>query len=313
VNRLERRCRALLRAYPGEFRAERGDEVLATMLDANAGRRAPRPGDVLDVVAHGLALRVRMALPLWGDSAAIALVGALTIGVALGVALVARFLLAGRHRYIAHHDPVLVLRTMVVGPVGVAALVAVYAGRQRLARWLGLLTALGVAGAVAGAVADGGLGRADPVRVGAVAAGAVVLLAALLLTRSVERATALVPRGVWPATAAVSTGVALTVVTIDVSAGAVLRLTEVVMVGYASCAGVLLLLALACWTARPRLTAAAALLCVPAGPAVVLVVWREIAPYGRAVPYAVPLAVAAVLVPLAIGQAALRHARPLVP
>ncbi|WP_162907190.1 hypothetical protein [Allorhizocola rhizosphaerae] len=57
---LERRCRLLLHAYPADYRAHRGDEIVATLLDsAGPHRTVPPLGDVLDVLGH--ALRRRMA------------------------------------------------------------------------------------------------------------------------------------------------------------------------------------------------------------------------------------------------------------
>lgn len=54
----------LLRAYPRRWRAERGDELLAVLLDGAEARGATRPsmGEVIDLVGHGLAARVGVAL-----------------------------------------------------------------------------------------------------------------------------------------------------------------------------------------------------------------------------------------------------------
>ena len=63
---LERRYRRWLLAYPADYRRERGDELVGTLLDlAGSGRRRPRPLDVLDLVACGLARRVAHA---WGPA-----------------------------------------------------------------------------------------------------------------------------------------------------------------------------------------------------------------------------------------------------
>src|SRR5437764_1080583 len=57
--RLARRCRALLLAYPPAYRAERGEEILSTLLDGAApGQRAPRPADAADVIVAGVKLRL---------------------------------------------------------------------------------------------------------------------------------------------------------------------------------------------------------------------------------------------------------------
>jgi hypothetical protein len=57
--RLERRYRRWLLAYPAEYRRERGDELVATLLDlAEPGRTRPRPLDLLDLLRAGLIRRV---------------------------------------------------------------------------------------------------------------------------------------------------------------------------------------------------------------------------------------------------------------
>jgi len=55
---LERRYRMLLRVYPAAYRAERGDEILGTLLDsAPAGRTVPRWWDAFSLVLAGLRVR----------------------------------------------------------------------------------------------------------------------------------------------------------------------------------------------------------------------------------------------------------------
>ncbi|MGN9808829.1 hypothetical protein ACTMSW_05650 [Micromonospora sp. BQ11] len=59
---LERRYRRLLRAYPADYRRERGDEIVGTYLDlAGPGRRRPSPADAADLVRGGLRQRLRAA------------------------------------------------------------------------------------------------------------------------------------------------------------------------------------------------------------------------------------------------------------
>jgi len=58
MRRLERRCRLLLRAYPAAYRRERGDEILATLLEATpAGRGRPVFRDVRALLMGGLRAR----------------------------------------------------------------------------------------------------------------------------------------------------------------------------------------------------------------------------------------------------------------
>ncbi|WCN81808.1 GlsB/YeaQ/YmgE family stress response membrane protein [Micromonospora sp. LH3U1] len=57
---LESRYRRLLRAYPGDYQAERGDEIVGTYLDTvEPGRRWPSPHDALDLLGAGIRERLR--------------------------------------------------------------------------------------------------------------------------------------------------------------------------------------------------------------------------------------------------------------
>jgi hypothetical protein len=59
---LERRCRRLLRAYPAWYRAERGEEMLATLLEASPpSAQWPSPRDVRALIMGGLKVRA------WGN------------------------------------------------------------------------------------------------------------------------------------------------------------------------------------------------------------------------------------------------------
>ncbi|GIH07839.1 hypothetical protein Rhe02_59060 [Rhizocola hellebori] len=56
---LERRCRRLLLAYPPGYRAERGDEIVSTLLDeARPGQRYPTLRDAIDLLIHATRRRV---------------------------------------------------------------------------------------------------------------------------------------------------------------------------------------------------------------------------------------------------------------
>ncbi len=58
MTKLERRCRALMLAYPAQYRRDRSDEMLDTLLDATPqGRDWPLPRDVWALVAGGLLVR----------------------------------------------------------------------------------------------------------------------------------------------------------------------------------------------------------------------------------------------------------------
>lgn len=55
---LERRCRLLMRAYPAGYRRERGDEIIATLLEATPeGRRRPLARDMRALIMGGLRAR----------------------------------------------------------------------------------------------------------------------------------------------------------------------------------------------------------------------------------------------------------------
>jgi hypothetical protein len=83
---LERRCRLLLRAYPPEYRARRGEEILSTLLDSvPVGRRAPSFADAVDLVGNGL--RRRWGLyGIVGLDAGLALAAPVALALAAGIA-----------------------------------------------------------------------------------------------------------------------------------------------------------------------------------------------------------------------------------
>ncbi len=62
MTELERRYRRLLRAYPADYRRDRGDEIVGTYLDlAGPGRRWPSLADAADLGRGGLRQRLRAA------------------------------------------------------------------------------------------------------------------------------------------------------------------------------------------------------------------------------------------------------------
>ncbi|GAA2588807.1 hypothetical protein GCM10010399_18550 [Dactylosporangium fulvum] len=88
TDELRDRYRTLLRWYPADYRAERGDEIIETYLDLAApGQRRPRPADVADLVRGGLRqhLRARHAL---GLTDALPFAGHLALAAATALAVV---------------------------------------------------------------------------------------------------------------------------------------------------------------------------------------------------------------------------------
>jgi hypothetical protein len=80
---LERRYRLLLRAYPAAYRAERGEEILTTLLESvPRGRRAPSLADAVDVLGNGMRRR-------WGLHAAAGLDAGLALAAPVALALAA--------------------------------------------------------------------------------------------------------------------------------------------------------------------------------------------------------------------------------
>src|SRR5207249_6013577 len=62
AERLERRYRRLLRAYPSSYREQRSDELVAVLMSAaEPGRRAPTFAERVDLVRSGLRTRLTLA------------------------------------------------------------------------------------------------------------------------------------------------------------------------------------------------------------------------------------------------------------
>ena len=80
----ERRCRVLLLAYPAAYRAQRGEEIVATLLDVAPPGRLPRLADQLDVVADGLRRRLGTAR-IAGLDAGLRLAAPVALALAAGI------------------------------------------------------------------------------------------------------------------------------------------------------------------------------------------------------------------------------------
>ncbi|MGE5156000.1 MAG: hypothetical protein ACM3JP_00705 [Betaproteobacteria bacterium] len=84
---LERRYRRLLRAYPRGYRALRGEEMLATLLEtATPGQQRPSRTDTMDILSG--ALRVRLGInAVPGFAAGLRIAGPINLVLATGFAL----------------------------------------------------------------------------------------------------------------------------------------------------------------------------------------------------------------------------------
>jgi hypothetical protein len=134
----EQRCRVLLKVFPEEYRNERGDEIVAVLLDTGPpGQRWPTSRTAADLVAAGL--RVRARLTSQGRSS-VAVIDGLRLAALIGLCVQAAFAMA----MVAHraHDgrlfyaPNNAWSTGALDALAVAwvlAFVLVVAGRPRLA------------------------------------------------------------------------------------------------------------------------------------------------------------------------------------
>jgi hypothetical protein len=82
---LERRYRLLLRSYPQQYRAERGQEILSTLLDATPpGQRSPSLADAVDILGNGLRRRWGL-VGIAGLDAGVALAAPVALALAAGI------------------------------------------------------------------------------------------------------------------------------------------------------------------------------------------------------------------------------------
>jgi hypothetical protein len=134
----EQRCRVLLNAFPREYRAARGDEIVGVLLDTGApDQRWPSLRTAGDLLSAGL--RVRSKLTSQGR-ASVAVIEGMRVAALVGLLVQAAFSVA----MIVHraHDGVLFYATSnawstsaldLVAASWVIAFVLVVAGRSRLA------------------------------------------------------------------------------------------------------------------------------------------------------------------------------------
>ncbi|TXK34178.1 hypothetical protein [Nonomuraea sp. C10] len=174
---LERTWRRLLVAYPPAYRRERGEELVATLMEATGERRWPPAREVLHLVGGGLAARVREAggrTAWWAD------------GLHVGVLAVAASTYAGKVHVLPH------LVRPVWTALAVLLVLAIMRGWVRLALPLAAAAALQAHG-----VGDFGPWSEHPAPYWVVVAGLAVLAVRPGRMPSRSWLWALVPIGCW--------------------------------------------------------------------------------------------------------------------
>jgi hypothetical protein len=135
MSKLERRCRLLLTAYPAEYRRERGEEILGTLLEAMRPGHSWLPArDVRALITGGL--RARAAANRRLTAAA-----SIRLGLLLGVAIELSLSAAGFLREFATSSAVFATardtaasgrRELLAGLLMAAAVTCAWRGRRRL-------------------------------------------------------------------------------------------------------------------------------------------------------------------------------------
>ncbi len=159
ASRLEVAYRRLLACYPRRWRQEHGDELVATLLDvADAdGRARPSPGNVADLVAHGLAARFGASLALVPSAVRhrVAILALASVAVLSSGLFVVAEVLPGPLPELGGYTPgtgmtfgPFVTVGAAIYPFPVAAFVAALLGARRAARALLGLTCLAACAAV---------------------------------------------------------------------------------------------------------------------------------------------------------------------
>lgn len=157
LDRLERRYRRLLRAYPPAYRNERSDEMIATLMSAaEDGCRAPAVPEALDLIGSGVRTRLRlsrqtMATPLGKETLHHAAMVTLAVASATAVALIVGISLLGqtvfdRQTLVSYPMLARIALAAVLATLP-AALIAALGGRTCAARWLATAGMVGAVGA----------------------------------------------------------------------------------------------------------------------------------------------------------------------
>jgi hypothetical protein len=129
---LERRCRALLVAYPAEYRARRGDEIVGTLLEA-AGphRRTPRVADAADVLAGGMRCRLAVGT-ITGLEPGLVIAAPVALALAAGIAMFAWVWVEPVSSGAYMGGPALLGQFRTLGPIAYAAWILAVLARATL-------------------------------------------------------------------------------------------------------------------------------------------------------------------------------------
>lgn len=138
---LERRYRSLLRAYPGWYRADRGDEILGTLLEASgSGQSWPAVRDARALILGGLRVRARHHEHL---STAAAIRQAVLLAAVLELASWSSFGLGMFRGEWGHIFPSMLFAwvNLILGLLTLAAMAGAWFGRRAVAAVLALAAA----------------------------------------------------------------------------------------------------------------------------------------------------------------------------
>jgi hypothetical protein len=142
---LERRCRSLLRAYPRWYRRQRGDEMLATLLEASQpGQRWPSARDTRALIIGGLRVRATQdqRLTTAANLRLAAQLGAALALLTLVTGSLTAILLIWVHAYTLSTG---VAQSLVCGLLGLAVVVAAWFGSRSVVAVLAAATAAAAA------------------------------------------------------------------------------------------------------------------------------------------------------------------------
>ncbi len=142
---LERRCRSLLRAYPRWYRRQRGDEMLATLLEGSRpGQRWPSARDTRALIIGGLRVRATQdqRLTTAANLRLAAQLGAVLALLTLVTGSLTTILLIWVHAYTLSTG---VAQSLVCGLLGLAVVVAAWFGSRSVVAVLAAATAAAAA------------------------------------------------------------------------------------------------------------------------------------------------------------------------